>query len=192
MTSRVFPPLRVLPATEAYDYEHFRSLLADSSVLGEAVAVCRFRAPLLAVPVGGTRRGGCMSFELLTDALEVRSLLEGKPGFTRLRVRWSPFRDTCHVVEWGGEAPGWDDVERGRFYGYCEEAIAEFIHGASSTPSFSALIAPFSHGYVSAGEGPTPDFCTSFERNQPHVLAQAPVSTGLRLRQGSGSGDSGL
>jgi hypothetical protein len=138
VTSGTFapPPVRVLPATRAYDYEHVRDRLADPFVMDEAVAVCLFRAPLLAVPVGGVRRGGCMSFEWLTLALEVGLLLDGRPGFTDLRVRLYPLRSSRYVVEWGAEAPAGDDVTRGRFYGYSEDAIAEFCGWKSTkTPS---------------------------------------------------------
>ncbi|MFC4507888.1 MULTISPECIES: DUF6302 family protein [Streptomyces] len=60
MTTSAAEPLTVhlRPATEAYDYEHYRNLLADPSVLTDSFAVCVYRAPLLAVPVGGPRRGG--------------------------------------------------------------------------------------------------------------------------------------
>ncbi|MGX2994898.1 DUF6302 family protein [Streptomyces sp. JNUCC 64] len=130
-TATTAPALTVSlrPAEEAYDFEHFRDRLADPSVMAGAVAVRVFRAPLIAVPVGGPRRGGYMSFELLTLAMAARGLLAGRPGFPNLRVRWSPYRDTCHTVEWGDAAPWWweDDVVFGRFFGYSETAIASFI-----------------------------------------------------------------
>ncbi|MGW5434621.1 DUF6302 family protein [Streptomyces sp. NPDC004059] len=115
-----------LHATTAYDYEYYRSHLADPAVLVDAVGICVFRAPLLAVPVSGARRGGYMSFDLLTLAMAAKALLDGWPGFPYLRVRWSPYRDTCHVVEWG-EAPPDDDAEQGRFCGYSGEAISRFL-----------------------------------------------------------------
>lgn len=121
--------LSLRPVEEAYDFEYFRDRLADPAVLADAVAICVFRAPLLAVPVRGLRRGGYMSFDLLSTALEARGLLADRPGFPSLRVRWSPYRDTCHTVEWGRPAPAWweDDVVFGRFYGYSEAAIAAFV-----------------------------------------------------------------
>ncbi|MEV8562550.1 DUF6302 family protein [Streptomyces sp. NPDC051917] len=70
-----------LHATTAYDYEYYRSPLADPAVLVDAVGICVFRAPLLAVPVGGARRGGYMSFDLLTLAMAAKALLDGRPGF---------------------------------------------------------------------------------------------------------------
>lgn len=139
MTTATAPGLRtrLLPAHTAYDYEHFRNLLAEPDLVDSGVAVCLFRAPLLAVPVSDARRGGYMSFDLLTLALNVHSLLGGRPGFPDLRVRWSPYPDTCHTVEWGEEPPMWDNAERGRFYGYREDAISEFLRQrpAPLTPS---------------------------------------------------------
>ncbi|MGW3015680.1 DUF6302 family protein [Streptomyces longwoodensis] len=133
------------PAAEAYDYEHFRSRLAEPALLADAVAVRVFRAPLLAVPVGGPRRGGYMSFDLPTHATATHALLAEHPGFPRLRVRWSPNRDTCHTVEWGAPAPDWweDDAVFGRFYGYSEAAIAAFTRRHHQTPS-SAVAQPCS------------------------------------------------
>ncbi|MFF1693551.1 DUF6302 family protein [Streptomyces sp. NPDC058257] len=139
------PTISLRPAAEAYDYEYFRSRLAEPSLLADAVAVRVFRAPLLAVPVGGPRRGGYMSFDLLTLATAAGFLLADQPGFPDLRVRWSPYRDTRHTVEWGDAAPEcWeDDAVFGRFYGYCESAITSFIRERPQTPS-SAASAPCS------------------------------------------------
>lgn len=133
------------PAVEAYDYEYFRSRLAEPALLADAVAVRIFRAPLLAVPVGGTRYGGYMSFDLLLHAVSTRLLLTAQPGFPDLRVRRSPYRDTCHTVEWGDPAPDrWeDDAVFGRFYGYSEAAIAAFAGHHHQTPS-SAVPTPCS------------------------------------------------
>ncbi|MFH8359588.1 DUF6302 family protein [Streptomyces anulatus] len=134
--------LFLCPAEEAYDFEHFRDRLARPEVLAHAVAVRVFRAPLLAVPVGGPRRGGYMSFDLLTLAIGTRDLLTHQPGFPDLRIRWSPYRNTCHTVEWGDLAPEWweNDVVFGRFYGYSEAAIAAFVRQHPQTPSPAAHI----------------------------------------------------
>jgi hypothetical protein len=94
------------------------------------VAVRLGKVALLAVAVGGQRRGGYLSVDLLTTAVTVAELLAGRPEFPDVRVRWSPYRDTCHVVEWGEPAPEHDDVARGRFYGYREAAITALLgHG---------------------------------------------------------------
>ncbi|WP_447035773.1 DUF6302 family protein [Streptomyces sp. DSM 118878] len=144
------------PAEEAYDYESYRSRLAEPAILAEAVAVRVFRAPLLAIPVGGPRCGGYMSFDLLTLAMAARSLLAKQPGFPDLRVSFSPYRDTCHTVEWGDPAPEcWEgDEVRGRFYGYSEAAISAFVRRSPQTPS-SAASAVFPRGFVAAEEGST-------------------------------------
>ncbi|MEU0857525.1 DUF6302 family protein [Streptomyces griseofuscus] len=131
----------LLPARMAYDYEYFAERLADPSLLESALAVCVHRAPLLAVPVGGKRLGGYMSLDLLILAEKTRSLLAGRDGFPNVRVRPSPYRDTCHVVEWGGQPPVCDyaDAARGQFYGYSEAAILRFFSGQGPpTPSSTA------------------------------------------------------
>ncbi|WUW51620.1 DUF6302 family protein [Streptomyces sp. NBC_01456] len=140
------PTVSLRPAVQAYDYEYFRSRLAEPALLADAVAVRVFRAPLLAVPVGGQRRGGYMSFDLLTLATAARGLLAGQAGFPDLRIRWSPFRDTCHTVEWGDPSPGWweSDMVFGRFYGYSEAAITTFVrqHPQSPSPAVSVPCSP--------------------------------------------------
>ncbi|WP_395371434.1 DUF6302 family protein [Streptomyces tubercidicus] len=128
---------RLLPARDAYDYEYFRARLADPHLADAGVAVALVGAPLLAVPVGGMRRGGYASFGHVVDALQVRALLGTVPGFPALRVRWSPYRDTCHTVEWGEPAPQWweGDEAFGRFFGYSDHAVAAFMRQRSQTPS---------------------------------------------------------
>jgi uncharacterized protein DUF6302 len=129
------PPLTIsaLPAVEAVDYDYFRVRLADASVLEQGVAIRIFRMPLLAVPVGGPRQGGYFSTSSLSVGLAVRSLLQDRPGFTSPRLRWSPHRDACHIVEWGEPPPRcWDDVALGRFYGYNDTAIAAYVRRATA------------------------------------------------------------
>ncbi|MCC3767639.1 DUF6302 family protein [Streptomyces sp. UNOC14_S4] len=140
MTAPSLPPLTVLPVTAAYDYAYFRDLLADPSVLATGVAVRIARVPLLAVPVGGPRRGGYFPVPNVTVGLAVRGLLAHRPGFPAPRLRWAPYRDTCHVVEWGDVPPVDDDAARGRFYGYRETAIAAFLSSpVSAAPSASPV-----------------------------------------------------
>ncbi|MFE0477808.1 DUF6302 family protein [Streptomyces sp. NPDC058947] len=118
--------ITAVPPAQAYDYGYFLKRLAAPGILEGAVALRGFRALLLAVPVGGPRHGGYMSFDLCTVAQAAKAVLDGRPGFPELRVRWSPYRDTCHVVEWGGHPPD-GDAERGHFYGYSDEAIAKYL-----------------------------------------------------------------
>ncbi|MFJ2906228.1 DUF6302 family protein [Streptomyces sp. NPDC091279] len=126
---------RLLPPQAACDYDYFRERLDDPLQADSGVAVALFGRPLLAVPVGGKRRGGYASYESLTDALQARDLHATVPvGFPDLRVRWSPDADTCHPVRWGDPAPryweGGDDAE-GRHHGYSDDAIAAFLRGCS-------------------------------------------------------------
>ncbi|MFC5804520.1 DUF6302 family protein [Streptomyces formicae] len=135
--SRPRPQARLLPARDAVDYDYFRELLADPSLADAGVAVTLFRIPLLAVPVGGQRRGGYTSFGQLADAVQARALLSTVSGFPGLRIRWSPYRETCHTVEWGELGPPWweNDEVFGNFYGYSTNAIAAFVQNRSQTPS---------------------------------------------------------
>ncbi|MFE7114331.1 DUF6302 family protein [Streptomyces sp. NPDC057654] len=136
----------LLPAEEAYDYEHYQDRLADPALLTGAVAVRVFRAPLLAVPVGGSRRGGCMSFGELSLAIAARSLLADRAGFPDLRLRWSTGLAARHVVGWGEPAPPWweDPAVIGRFYGYSQDAMDAFVqpHPAPVSPAFSGSRRP--------------------------------------------------
>ncbi|MFF4543645.1 DUF6302 family protein [Streptomyces sp. NPDC001406] len=144
--SRPRPHTRLLAARDAFDYDYFRERLADPGLADAGVAVALFRIPLLAVPVGGERHGGYTSFEQLVDAVQARALLSTVPGFPDLRIRWSPYRDTCHTVEWGEPSPSWwaSDEVFGRFYGYSANAIAVFVRHRSQTPSpeFSERVPP--------------------------------------------------
>lgn len=118
---------RLLPPADASDYAYSRDRLADPTVLDHSVAVRLHRVALLAVAVGGPRRGGYLSVDLLLTAVAVGDLLTGRHGFPDVRVRWSPYADTSHVVEWGEIAPEGSDAARGRFYGYREAAITAFL-----------------------------------------------------------------
>ncbi|WP_330317954.1 DUF6302 family protein [Streptomyces platensis] len=163
-------PARLLPARDAYDYEYFHARLADPDLADVGVAIALLGAPLLAVPVGGVRRGGYASFGHVVDALEARALLDTVPGFPGVRVRWSPYRDTCHTVEWGEPAPRWweEDAVFGRFFGYSADAIADFLRQRSQTPS-SATSGPRSPAATQQSTRPNsrcfPSLRTSFGRS---------------------------
>ncbi|MGW2421432.1 DUF6302 family protein [Streptomyces sp. NPDC001709] len=123
------------PPTEAYDYEYVRNLLADTAVLAYSVAVCVHRAPLLAVAVGGPRRGGYLSVQHAEIGESIRRLLLGRPGFWDLRMILSPRVDTCHVLRWGDEPPhAGDDAALGRFYGYSNSAIEAYLRERTGAP----------------------------------------------------------
>lgn len=133
----VAEPLTVAlrPPTEAYDYEHVRNLLADPAVLADSVAIRIHRAPLLAVAVGGPRRGGYLSVQHAEIGESIRRLLLGRPGFWDLRMILSPWADTCHVLRWGHEPPhAGDDAALGRFYGYSASAIEAYLRQRTEAP----------------------------------------------------------
>jgi hypothetical protein len=134
----------LLPPEVAYDYEYFSSRLADPRLLDNSVAVRVFRAPLLAVPVGGSRRGGEFPVAEATIGVAVRDALRDRPGFPRTRLRWALLPGCCHTVEWGDPVPATNgDAELGRFYGYSEDAIGEHIRHSFIQPAPTALsIAP--------------------------------------------------
>ncbi|MEU7228898.1 DUF6302 family protein [Streptomyces chrestomyceticus] len=132
------PTDRVTFASAEDDLTYFRDRLADAALLDNAVALEVPPPPfLLAVPVGGRRRGGYASYGLVSMAVAAHDLLTGRDGFPDLRIRWSPDSDTCHVVEWGDPVPLWwqDDVVAGRFYGYSEAAIAAYVQQDSPADS---------------------------------------------------------
>ncbi|MFF2850544.1 DUF6302 family protein [Streptomyces sp. NPDC058001] len=112
----------VLPAHEAYDYEFVASRLHDIDLLNGSIAVRVYRVPLLAVPVGGCRRGGFIDIGAsVTVALAARTALIGRAGFPVPRVRLiRPTGVDAWLVEWGARAPDLPigHPERVRFYGY--------------------------------------------------------------------------
>lgn len=132
---------------EAYDFGYFEGRIVDAWLLEKSLAIRTLRMPFLAVPAGGTRRGGYFPVPCVCFGLKVRDLLLGQPGFPDPRLGWPPYPDNGHVVEWGERPPTlWrdcDDLTLGRFYGYSEAAITAFIRGHHQTPS-SATSAPCS------------------------------------------------
>ncbi|MEU5425908.1 DUF6302 family protein [Streptomyces olivoreticuli] len=140
------PSLKVtiLPPWEAYDYESVARRLADPSLLAMALAVRTFRAPLLVVPVGSSRRGGCLTVDHELIARDVVAVLRGRPGFPRVHARRTPGAGGGWLVEWGESAPnGLSAVARDRFFGLTEpvpdyaeftardvEALRLLAHGA--------------------------------------------------------------
>lgn len=100
------PAVAALPAADAYDYEFVRDRLRDPDLLLDSIAIRIYRAPLLAVPVGGTRRGGRLDTGSYFVAAAVRDLLCGRTGFPDVRVRPVPTPNVPHWrVEWGAPPP---------------------------------------------------------------------------------------
>ncbi len=105
----------LLPATAAYDYEHWEVRLVNPGLLLGAVAVALHRLPLLAVPVGADRRGGLMGMAGPGFARALAVALRGRPGFDGVTV-------SGQVVRWGAPMPeGLAPEARRRFQGLREE-----------------------------------------------------------------------
>ncbi|MEU8473085.1 DUF6302 family protein [Streptomyces sp. NPDC029006] len=121
--------VRAADRRDEWETSWYRERLRDPALIDAGVVVAVGRVGYLAVPVGGTRRGGYISTgdRMAVDCL--RDALTGRPGFPRVRVRWSKCRSACHVVAWGEDPPGAedDDQARGEFYGYSEQAIRAFV-----------------------------------------------------------------
>ncbi|MFP1628862.1 DUF6302 family protein [Streptomyces sp. 5K101] len=131
------PSIAVLPPGEAYDYDYFRARLGDEELLSRSVAIRVFRMPFLAVPAGGTRRGGCFPTDSMALALAVRDALKSYNGFPALRVGWLCSPVASWGVAWGDRPPvTWDDEsQRLNFYGLHAPAAP----GRSLTPSPAVL-----------------------------------------------------
>jgi hypothetical protein len=97
--------LSVLPAHTAYDYEHMADRLLDPELLAGAVAIRVFRAPLLAVPVGGRRRGGMLSITSQAIGAAIAAVLNSLPGFPDVRLISIPAPPGGYAVAWGEPPP---------------------------------------------------------------------------------------
>ncbi|MER7688150.1 DUF6302 family protein [Streptomyces sp. NPDC097610] len=121
------PAPRLLPPEQAYDYEFWVRRLVDSELVHGAVAVALFRAPLLAVPTGATRRGGQLHMVEEVFARQTVAALEGLPGFVQLSYRGP-------IVEWGDKPPAFGRPgEFNQFYGLRDPA--EEPDGARKPPA---------------------------------------------------------
>ncbi|MFF9076081.1 DUF6302 family protein [Streptomyces sp. NPDC014872] len=119
------PAPRLLPPEQAYDYEFWARRLVDPGLLRGAVAVALFRAPLLAVPTGATRRGGQLHMVQEVFALQTAAALEGLPGFAELS-------HSGPIVEWGDQPPALCRPDECRqFYGLLDPSLES---GSPSMP----------------------------------------------------------
>ncbi|MGW2082151.1 DUF6302 family protein [Streptomyces sp. NPDC001939] len=149
------PPVTAVAVApqDAYDFAYYEQRLTDTRLLERSIGVRTLRMPFLAVPAGGSRRGGYFPVPCLCFGLKVREVLLEHPGFPNPRLRQSTYPDTCHLVEWGERSPtllgACDDATLGRFYGYSADAIAQFTNRRPSTPrgpqtpSAASPLAPF-------------------------------------------------
>lgn len=112
---------------EKEERDWYRQRLADTKLLDSAIRliVDRRRFHGIAVPVGGKRKGGEISCCSIRWAKQVYQQLKSVPGFPHLRIDYSPYRDACHTVVWGGLPPEGPKTTRacGRFYGYREDVL---------------------------------------------------------------------
>jgi hypothetical protein len=122
------------------EWHWFVERLADPTLLDDAIEVFLSNGYVtLAVPIGGTRRGGYVSLSDRADVEDVLDELTGLQGFPQCRAEYSDDPDVCHVVRWGDDPPAlpdedaeeivWaqEDFEEGRFYGYSEHAILSLL-----------------------------------------------------------------
>lgn len=109
------------------DESYYRNRLADPSLLDHAISVQVNDYAVLAVPVGSTRRGGQLLCWTWEDAKRIFHQLSKESGFPKLRVEYWGGHD--FVVGWGPVIPLNSDLEKGRFLGYREDMIQEFIKG---------------------------------------------------------------
>ncbi|MGW6267508.1 DUF6302 family protein [Streptomyces sp. NPDC055060] len=145
------PPVSIVviqAPRDAYDFEYFEQRLTDAWLLDASLAVRTLRMPFLAVPVGGSRRGGYYPVACFCTALRVRDVLQGRAGFPRPRVNWSTAPDSGGVVvEWGENRPrSAIDEALGRVYGYSEAAIARYMArcaDAAPSPQTPCSVYPF-------------------------------------------------
>lgn len=142
----------------AFDFEFVAARLHDQSLLDGSVAVRIFRAPLLAVPVGGCRRGGRLNAGPLTVALAVHGVLRDQDGFPQLRVTESAGGGD-YFVEWGEQMPPYPDrsLESRRFFGYAPPEtdasclVPEQDNGAAATAASGNSDRRRRHDVVSGG-----------------------------------------
>lgn len=105
--------------TAALNYRYYTERLADPALLQAALIT---DCGDLAVPVGGTRRGGFTSVVSLAEGTRLIARMRELPDqFPHPRFAYS-----WQAVEYGPEPPD-DDEEAGHFYGYRETVVQAFV-----------------------------------------------------------------
>lgn len=100
---------------------YYRERLANLELLDRAEIVFG----QVAVPVGGTRRGGWINCNTRKLAKSAVAQLQGRAGFENLRI----LKNDGWMIWWGDEFTDslWeDDIEAGRFFGYKESVLRRF------------------------------------------------------------------
>ena len=124
----------------ALDRAWYAARLDDPWLLDFSIVVRRSdRHFLLAVPIGGRRRGGFVWLESAKDADQAAERLKGTAGFPNVRIDHSRERGAYQVVRWGENEPSitqrCDQAEAqiaqhraaGEFFGYSDSAIRVFL-----------------------------------------------------------------
>lgn len=166
---------------DAYDFECYEKRISDNWLLEKSVAMRTTRMPFLAVPVGGTGRGGGYPASCVCFGLKVCDFLLGRLGFPDLRVQCSSHPDTCFVVKWVRETTR----ARGRPHCHHPGALLRLqrsshsgLHGAvPQVPLFGRARTVFPHGTVAGRRGPNfpPErTSTMCAHNPPCPTAMAP------------------
>jgi hypothetical protein len=113
---------------------YYRSILEDPSLADNGAEITEEKTGELidvAIPVGGKRKGGYLECPLCDEA--ARGLIErlrNHGGFPNVRLE----SGSAHVA-WGEPIPGHGDtgaseemiIARGRYFGYRESAIKDFV-----------------------------------------------------------------
>ncbi|WP_280462848.1 DUF6302 family protein [Nocardia carnea] len=119
------------------DVDWYLDRLEDLGLLLGAVPLTAVGSPRWAVPVGGSRRGGCVMWAQPGQGERVADLLAGRIGFPDVRVGHD-LEQGGGMVCWGEDeppTPAWEapDLEwvreivaTGRLYGYRSAAIRAF------------------------------------------------------------------
>jgi hypothetical protein len=115
--------------------QYYLERLADTSLLDEAVPVKNSNSETagdhLAVPVGGSRRGGYLEFIKRGQAEKALTVLSRHAGFPNLRIvdLFDKYMAApCFSLVWGEAQTRKMTVEElGRYYGYREEAIKQEV-----------------------------------------------------------------
>lgn len=126
------PSPRKQPTWRTTERLYYRERLANVELLASAVEVSWLRS--LAVPIGGSRRGGQVNGDD-EDCRKAMNLLTNWPGFPNLRFVPSGLGYEANV-EWGDKVPEPADFEGdgwtwacGKLYGYTNAAIAKHLEG---------------------------------------------------------------
>ena len=134
---RIRGRVEVLESVRA-DMRYYAVRLEDPALMGRATVV----SGRLAVPVGGTRRGGCLSLSSMASARTAVRHLTGRNGFPNVQLRPALDAECASTVVWGytdpqtfpepgDDAPAIEyaltDIRIGLYYGYHQRAIETFV-----------------------------------------------------------------